>query len=112
MTDPGQVEAAVRAATDAFGRVDVLVNNAGQGLHAPIDEIDPDDFRVVLELNLVAPLVTSSRFEPAASRRRVWSPATRRGLKHQSRSPVILDLIRTGAERADLPERFGGSYQG
>jgi NADP-dependent 3-hydroxy acid dehydrogenase YdfG len=30
VTDPGQVEAAVRAAADAFGRIDVLVNVAGQ----------------------------------------------------------------------------------
>jgi len=58
VTDPGQVAAAVRTATAALGRIDVLVNNAGQGLHAPIEEIDPADFRAILELNLVAPLVT------------------------------------------------------
>jgi len=32
VTDAGQVEALVRAATQAFGRLDVLVNVAGQGL--------------------------------------------------------------------------------
>lgn len=57
VTDAGQVGAAVRAATDAYGRVDVLCNVAGQGLHAPLQDIDPDDFRAVLDLNLVAPLV-------------------------------------------------------
>ncbi len=32
------------------------MNNAGQGLQATVDAIDPEDFRAVLELNLVAPL--------------------------------------------------------
>lgn len=66
VTDAGQVGAAVRAATDAYGGVDVLCNVAGQGLHAPVQDIDPDDFRAVLDLNLVAPLVTSA---PHASAR-------------------------------------------
>jgi NADP-dependent 3-hydroxy acid dehydrogenase YdfG len=57
VTDAQQVRAAVQAGVDAFGRVDVLVNNAGQGLHAPLEDVDPDDFRAVLELNVVAPLV-------------------------------------------------------
>lgn len=64
VTDAGQVDAAVRAATDAFGRIDVLCNIAGQGLHAPLEQIDPDDFRAVLELNLVAPLVTMQAVLP------------------------------------------------
>jgi short-subunit dehydrogenase len=34
-----------------------LVNNAGQGLHAGIEEIGVDDFRELLNLNLVAPLL-------------------------------------------------------
>ena len=44
-------------AVDAYGRVDVLVNNAGQGLHVPIEELDPADLRAVFELNVIAPLV-------------------------------------------------------
>lgn len=56
VTDPNDVDAVVRAALDAHGRIDVLVNNAGQGLQATIDQIVLDDLRAVLELNLVAPL--------------------------------------------------------
>jgi short-subunit dehydrogenase len=56
VTDEAQIPAVVRAALDAFGRIDVLVNNAGQGFQATAEAIVLDDFRAVLELNLVAPL--------------------------------------------------------
>ena len=42
---------------EVFGSVDLVVNNAGQGLHVPLEELEPDDFRAVFELNVVAPLV-------------------------------------------------------
>src|SRR5690349_13343060 len=56
VTDQEQIHTPVRAALEAFGRIDVLVNNAGQGLQAEIEQICLDDLRAVLELNLVAPL--------------------------------------------------------
>lgn len=64
VTDRGQVESAVKAAVGRFGRVDVLVNNAGQGLQAALDAIEPDDFRALIELNLVAPLVAMQAVLP------------------------------------------------
>jgi NADP-dependent 3-hydroxy acid dehydrogenase YdfG len=57
VTDPVQVHAAVQAGLETYGRIDVLVNNAGQGLHVPLQRVDVEDFRAVLELNVVAPLV-------------------------------------------------------
>jgi NADP-dependent 3-hydroxy acid dehydrogenase YdfG len=52
-----EVERLVARTIDTYGRVDVLVNNAGQGLHVPLDELDPVDLRAVFELNVIAPLV-------------------------------------------------------
>ena len=40
----------------AFGRVDILVNNAGQGLHMPVERIDIEDYRAIMDLNVYAPL--------------------------------------------------------
>jgi short-subunit dehydrogenase len=40
------------------------VNNAGQGLHASIENIGVDDFRELLDLNLVAPLVMMQAVMP------------------------------------------------
>jgi short-subunit dehydrogenase len=65
VTDPGQVRAAVDATLGAFGRVDVLVNNAGQGLQASVEEIEPDDFRAILDLNVVAPLAMMQAVLPS-----------------------------------------------
>src|SRR4051794_21973625 len=56
VTDADQLAQAVQTAVDVHGRLDVLVNNAGQGLHVPLEAVDPADFRAVLELNVVAPL--------------------------------------------------------
>jgi NADP-dependent 3-hydroxy acid dehydrogenase YdfG len=56
VTAPGGLEHLVSTAVDRFGGVDVLVNNAGQGLHVPLEQLDPDDLRAVFELNVVAPL--------------------------------------------------------
>ena len=68
VTDPDQVAALVRTALDAFGRIDVLVNNAGQGLQATTEEISLDDLRAVLELNLVAPLAMMQAVLPTMRR--------------------------------------------
>lgn len=57
VTRPEQVHHAVQSTIEQFGRIDVLVNNAGQGLHGDIEDIGVDDFRALLDLNLVAPLV-------------------------------------------------------
>lgn len=70
VTDQKQVAALVQVALDAFGRVDVLVNNAGQGLQATTEQISLDDFRGVLELNLVAPLALMQAVLPAMRRQR------------------------------------------
>ncbi|HME02404.1 MAG TPA: SDR family oxidoreductase [Solirubrobacteraceae bacterium] len=57
VTMPGRVRQLVKRTLEAYGRVDVLVNNAGQGLHVPLEELDPADLRAVFDLNVIAPLV-------------------------------------------------------
>jgi len=45
----------VESVASEAGRLDVLVNNAGIGIFAPVDQLKPDDFRAVLETNLLGP---------------------------------------------------------
>ncbi|GAA1521084.1 SDR family oxidoreductase [Kribbella lupini] len=56
VTDPAAAESAVRAAVDRFGRIDVLVNNAGNYYAGFFEEISPEDFRAQVETNLFGPL--------------------------------------------------------
>lgn len=48
------VEALLSAVTSRFGKVDVLVNNAGTCIHAPALDVTPEDWRHVMEVNLDA----------------------------------------------------------
>ncbi len=65
VTSAEQVDALIAATLERHGRVDVLVNNAGQGLHVPVEQIDPDDLRAVFELNVLAPLLLTQAVLPA-----------------------------------------------
>src|ERR1700721_1868857 len=51
VTDAGAVQAAVDAGIRRFGRLDVVVNNAGYANVAPIETGDEDDFRAQFETN-------------------------------------------------------------
>ena len=52
VTDPDACTALVQAGLDAFGAVDVLVNNAGMGTAVPATRETPDQFRSVIDVNL------------------------------------------------------------
>jgi NADP-dependent 3-hydroxy acid dehydrogenase YdfG len=65
VTREGDLANAVEQALARFGRVDVLINNAGQGLHEPIERIRLEDLRAVLELNVVGALAAMQAVIPA-----------------------------------------------
>lgn len=50
---------------DRYGRVDTLVNNAGISHICPAEQIPADEYRRVLEVNLVAPFLLAKAFAPA-----------------------------------------------
>jgi NAD(P)-dependent dehydrogenase (short-subunit alcohol dehydrogenase family) len=56
VTDAAAAETAVRAATDRFGRLDVLVNNAGNFNAGFFEELSPDEFRAQIETTLFGPI--------------------------------------------------------
>ncbi|HEY3133026.1 MAG TPA: oxidoreductase [Gemmatimonadaceae bacterium] len=51
VTDPVQVEAATKSAEKHFGRIDVLVNNAGIGYFGAVEESDEEEVRRMFEIN-------------------------------------------------------------
>lgn len=52
VTDASQIDAAVAAARDRFGRIDVLVNNAGYGYQSSIEEGEEDAIRAQFDANV------------------------------------------------------------
>jgi NAD(P)-dependent dehydrogenase (short-subunit alcohol dehydrogenase family) len=54
--DPAQAEAAVHAANDIFGRLDLLISNAGGSPSAAAATASPRFHAKIIELNLIAPL--------------------------------------------------------
>ncbi len=55
--DIKQVQGLVETAVSKSGRLDIMVNNAGVSFPAPILEADPEDWRVMLETNILGLLV-------------------------------------------------------
>lgn len=64
MLDEAAVARTIRATQDHYGRLDVLVNNAGRGMHLPVLEAGLDDYRQLLELNVVSVLGAMQQAAP------------------------------------------------
>ena len=70
VTDDEQVAAAVRQAEDAFGGIDVLVNNAGYGYRAAVEEGDPADVQRLFATNFFGPVALIRAALPGMRARR------------------------------------------
>jgi NAD(P)-dependent dehydrogenase (short-subunit alcohol dehydrogenase family) len=64
VTDPEIAPRAVQAALSEFGRLDILVNNAGLYHMQPIEETSLDDWRRVLEVNLIGSFLFAKAVAP------------------------------------------------
>jgi NAD(P)-dependent dehydrogenase (short-subunit alcohol dehydrogenase family) len=70
ITDAGQRERALKLTLEHFGQLDVLVNNAGYGYVAAIEEGEEDDFRAMFETNFFATLAMTRVVLPYFRQRR------------------------------------------
>lgn len=70
VTDSGQAARAVQAGVDAYGRIDVVVNNAGRGLLGAVEEASDAAVRAVYEVNVFGTLTVLRAVLPVLRRQR------------------------------------------
>lgn len=126
----------VAAVLDRFGRLDVLINNAGFGLPTLFATSAPDDIRRQLDVNLLAPLLLARHALPALLERRgvvinvgsaissipnpalgaygatkaglaYWNDALRRELRHKGVTVCLVEPGPTSTEFFDAFTRLG-----
>ncbi len=64
MRDEADVWRMVAQTQEHYKRIDVLINNAGQGLNVPIEKVNVDTYRSVFELNVVSVIVAMQAVVP------------------------------------------------
>lgn len=68
--DQAQVEELVQWVQEEAGRIDCLINNAGIGLFAPLDEISGEDWRRLIRTNLDGPFYAMRAVAPVMKRQK------------------------------------------
>ena len=71
LAEPGDIDLAVQEALAAKGRVDILINDAGQGWAGPFADQDPDAADYLVRVNLIAPIRLTRALLPGMLERRV-----------------------------------------
>ena len=69
LLDAEQIHAAVRQTVDRFGRIDILINNAGIIEVGPVEHLTPEDFERAMRLHFWAPFELISQVVPEM---RIW----------------------------------------
>ncbi len=64
VANPSDVEVAVRAVLERWGRIDILFNNAGINIRKPPQELSPEDWQTVLGVNLTGAFLMSKEVYP------------------------------------------------
>ena len=109
VTRPDAGERIVAECLERFGRVDVLVNNAGTSRAVPLEELSEDDWREQWELNVMAPMRLMAAAAPRmaeAGEGRIVNVASSSGKRPSPRNAAYsvtkaaeLSLSRVFAER-------------
>ncbi len=64
MSKENEIKDMIEKIKNHYGRIDILINNAGQGYGSPVEKIDPDKFRYLFDLNVIGPMVAMQTVIP------------------------------------------------
>ena len=64
MTNEKQIQEMVAKAQKRFGRIDILINNAGQGYDAMVEKINVNTFREIFNLDIIGPVIAMQAVIP------------------------------------------------
>jgi NAD(P)-dependent dehydrogenase (short-subunit alcohol dehydrogenase family) len=110
VTDPAQITSAVQHAEERFGGVDVLVNNAGYGYRAAVEEGDDADVRTLFDTHFFGAVATIKAVLPGMRARRsgaivnissIGATVTPAGSGYYSAAKAAIEGM-SGALRAEL----------
>ena len=90
VTAPDAAERIVQAATERFGQIDVIVNNAGQAKWRELEDVPDEDWQAAWDLNVMAPMRLMRDAIPAMAERgwgRVVNVASTAGKRPSARMP-------------------------
>ena len=112
VTREADVQAMVAAAAQTFGRLDIMICNAGFGYYAPIDETPPDVMRRMMDVNYMGTFLAARAALPVFRRQGtghlifVSSIVGRRGI------PQMGGYTATKAAQAGLAESLRAEFHG
>ena len=69
ITDPASVHKMVQETLDTFGKIDILINNAGIMYKAPIEVLDIESWKRVLEVNVTGAVICTREVVPEMKKR-------------------------------------------
>ena len=98
MTERGSVESALNELVGLYGRIDVVIANAGIVVNEPFLKVDPANLKKTMEINFFG----AFHFAQLAARRMVEQPASPRGIRGK--------VLFTGSWVQDMPFPEGTSY--
>ena len=63
----------IKSVKDHFGKIDILINNAGQGYDASVEETDIETFKKIFQLDVIGPLVAMQEVIPLMKKQKEGS---------------------------------------